>query len=209
MKALKRQTLNDLVEVGFITKGKADFLRNCLKQRLTVCAAGGAGSGKVTLLQSLLNEVGTDKRIVCCTEKEFIFDMVEKSDTIMLRCGEFDTEEGKITASMNEILWPAIISEPNALIVHPVRGPEILKILFDRRQYRFCCLFSLDCEYADQVIPKILEISEKSGISEENRLRQVNDSLDVVVFCEKNDKDVRSVSEICQLTNGVLSPTVG
>jgi type IV secretion system protein TrbB len=58
-------TLTDYVKAEIVTAGQADFLREAVAQRRNILVAGGASTGKTTLVNALLAEVArTADRVI-------------------------------------------------------------------------------------------------------------------------------------------------
>ena len=60
----QRLTMDDLVEMGSITKAAAMFLRACVIDRRNILVSGGTGTGKTTLLNVLSGFIPFKERII-------------------------------------------------------------------------------------------------------------------------------------------------
>ena len=56
--------LSDLVRLGSLDNAAAEFLKSCVKARVSILISGGAGSGKTTLLNALASFMPATERII-------------------------------------------------------------------------------------------------------------------------------------------------
>jgi pilus assembly protein CpaF len=61
----EKLTINQLIELGSITKKMAEFLRACVVSRLNIVISGGTGSGKTTTLNILSGFIPKDRLCSC------------------------------------------------------------------------------------------------------------------------------------------------
>ena len=57
-------TLDDLVALGTLERGLAQFLAACVAARKNLLVTGGTGAGKTTMLRALCAEIGPSERLV-------------------------------------------------------------------------------------------------------------------------------------------------
>lgn len=65
---LAAEGLDRLVELGSMPQPVADLLRDAVVDDATILVAGAPGAGKTTLVNCLLAEVPSDRRVVACEE---------------------------------------------------------------------------------------------------------------------------------------------
>lgn len=66
-------SLQDLVELDMLSKGAADFLKECVCHRVNIVFGGHGGSGKTTLMRALINEKPEMERVLVCESDAEIF----------------------------------------------------------------------------------------------------------------------------------------
>ncbi|AUL45925.1 P-type conjugative transfer ATPase TrbB [Bordetella trematum] len=114
-------TLDDYVRDGILADEHAEFLRHAVADRLNILVAGGTSSGKTTLTNALLAEIGRSGDRVLILE-----------DTVELQCVNEDhvqlrTKPG--SASMADLVRSTLRQRPDRIIVGEVRGAEALDLL--------------------------------------------------------------------------------
>src|SRR5260370_19866198 len=114
-------TLDDYVATGIMTTAQAVTLRTAVTARWNVLVAGGASTGKTTLVNALLHEVvATGDRVV----------LIE--DTRELQCAApnlvaMRTKDG--VASLTDLVRSSLRLRPDRIPIGEVRGREALDLL--------------------------------------------------------------------------------
>ena len=113
--------LTQYVIDGMMTSGQADFLVRAVRERQNILIAGGTSTGKTTLANALLAEIGATGDRVLVLE-----------DTIELQCAARDhvplrTRQGVV--SMQELVRSSMRLRPDRVVVGEVRGPEALDLI--------------------------------------------------------------------------------
>jgi P-type conjugative transfer ATPase TrbB len=106
--------LDAYVADGILTEAQAHFLRDAVRERQNILIAGGTSTGKTTLANALLDEVGaTGDRVIVL------------EDTVELQCTARDhvplrTRAGIVT--MAELVRSTLRLRPDRIVVGEVRG---------------------------------------------------------------------------------------
>lgn len=109
------------VAQGMLTAAQADFLRLAVRERHNILIAGGTSTGKTTLANALLAEIGALGDRVLVLE-----------DTVELQCTARDhvslrTRAGVV--SMTELVRSSMRLRPDRVVVGEVRGGEALDLV--------------------------------------------------------------------------------
>ena len=113
-------SLNDYVEGGVMTAAQAFILRAAIAAKNNILIAGGTSSGKTTLANALLAEIGElCERIVILEDTREL--KCEADDKIALRTSAAADLQSLVRATMR--------LRPDRIIVGEVRGPEALDLL--------------------------------------------------------------------------------
>lgn len=115
--------LEALVQNGTVSKNQADILRQALQHHLNIVVSGATGSGKTTLINALIQEIGVlmpEERIVTIEDTRELSLGPERNSV----CLEADS---KITLS--ELLRSSLRLRPDRIIVGEVRGAEALDLI--------------------------------------------------------------------------------
>jgi Flp pilus assembly CpaF family ATPase len=123
--------LDDLVGLGSIDVALREFLSAAVRARKNFIICGGVDAGKTTLLRALLNEVGSDERIVTIEDNlELGVDRYPDlhPDVVALEAREENVEgEGEIDLA-TLVRW-GLRMNPDRVIVGEVRGHEVIPML--------------------------------------------------------------------------------
>ncbi len=119
-------SIDDLVRLGSITRGMAEFLRACVVSRLNIVISGGTGSGKTTFLNILSSYIPEDERIVTiedAAELQLHQDHVVRLETRPLGV------DGKREISIRDLVRNSLRMRPDRIVVGECRGGETLDML--------------------------------------------------------------------------------
>ncbi len=119
-------TMEDMVRLGTLTPQAAAFLAACVRGRLNIIVAGGAATGKTTLLNVLSSFIPEGERIVT----------IENAAELQLRQRHVvsiesrpPNIEGQGEVSIRDLVINALRMRPDRIVVGEVRGGEALDML--------------------------------------------------------------------------------
>ncbi|MCY9786453.1 TadA family conjugal transfer-associated ATPase [Nocardiopsis sp. EMB25] len=118
--------LGRLTECGTLTPRGAALLRAVVRARVPFLISGGAGTGKTTLLSSLLSLVGPAERVVLAEDSPEL--RPEHPHVVRLRTRPANIE-GSGEVPLSVLVRQALRMRPDRLVVGEVRGPEIVSLL--------------------------------------------------------------------------------
>ncbi len=119
-------TMANLVSNGTMTEEIAEFLRICVKQRLSIVISGGTGTGKTTLLNALSANVPGTERII--TIEDPIEMKLQQSHVIAMEARPANIE-GKNEVTQRDLVRNALRMRPDRIIIGEVRGAEAFDML--------------------------------------------------------------------------------
>jgi pilus assembly protein CpaF len=119
-------TINQLIELGSITKNMAEFVRACVVSRLNIVISGGTGSGKTTLLNILSGYIPLDERIVTIEDAAEL--KLQQDHVVRLETKPADIE-GKHPVTIRDLVRNSLRMRPDRIVVGEVRGGEALDML--------------------------------------------------------------------------------
>ncbi|WP_448659214.1 P-type conjugative transfer ATPase TrbB [Sphingomonas sp. CJ99] len=119
--ATRLHTLDHYISDGLMSERQADALRAAVTQRCNILVAGGTSSGKTTLANALLAEMGNvDARVILIEDTREL--QCPLPDTVALR-----TRPPRVT--MTDLVRSTMRLRPDRIVVGEVRGPEALDML--------------------------------------------------------------------------------
>jgi type IV secretion system protein VirB11 len=114
-------TLGDYAAAGVMTPGQAQALREAVATRRNILVAGGASTGKTTLVNALLAEIaGSPDRIVLIEDTREL--QCRAPNLVALR-----TKDG--VASLCDLVRASLRLRPDRIPIGEVRGAEALDLL--------------------------------------------------------------------------------
>ena len=119
-------TIEDLINLGSLTRPLADILSAIVRARLNVLVSGGTGAGKTTLLNILSGFIPPTERIVT----------IEDSAELQLRqphVVRLETRppniEGRGAVTQRDLVRNSLRMRPDRIVIGEVRGGEALDML--------------------------------------------------------------------------------
>jgi pilus assembly protein CpaF len=118
--------LDELVAAGSLPPGGASVLRDLLEARLAFLISGGTGTGKTTLLNSLLSSVDPAERLVLVEDASEL--CPDHPHVVRLEARPPNVEgSGEIT--LRDLVRQALRMRPDRLVIGEVRGAEVVDLL--------------------------------------------------------------------------------
>jgi len=121
-----RYKVADLMDVGTFTDEMSQFLRACVRGRLSVLISGGAGTGKTTLLNALSAFIPESERIVTIEDPNEL--KLQQPHVVRLEARPPNLE-GRNAVTQRDLVRNALRMRPDRIIVGEVRGSESFDML--------------------------------------------------------------------------------
>ncbi|MEV7089424.1 TadA family conjugal transfer-associated ATPase [Streptomyces sp. NPDC093085] len=122
----KAFSLAELTRAGTIPPGGGRVLSALLDARLSFLISGGTGTGKTTLLSTLLGLVGERERIVLAEDSAEL--RPDHPHVVRLE-GRPANQEGVGRVTLRDLVRQALRMRPDRLVVGEVRGAEVTALL--------------------------------------------------------------------------------
>ncbi|KRB82859.1 conjugal transfer protein TrbB [Sphingomonas sp. Root710] len=198
--AERLHTLDDYVADGIMTAATADALRAAVTQRFNILVAGGTSSGKTTLANALLAEMGSessalDARVILIEDTREL--QCPLPDSVALR-----TRPG--VATMTDLVRSTMRLRPDRIIVGEVRGPEALDMLKAWNTGHPGGIATVHANSAAAALYRIEQLVQEAVVTVPRRL--IAEAIDIVVFIagRGTQRRIASISRV-----GPLDPDAG
>ncbi|SFC60718.1 TadA family conjugal transfer-associated ATPase [Streptomyces aidingensis] len=119
-------TLEELTAAGTVPPGGARLLRAVLRARLSFLISGGTGTGKSTLLATLLGEADPGERIVLVEDSA---ELRPSHPHVVRLESRPANQEGAGEIGLRELVRQALRMRPDRLVIGECRGEEVRELL--------------------------------------------------------------------------------
>ncbi|HEU4757921.1 MAG TPA: ATPase, T2SS/T4P/T4SS family [Agromyces sp.] len=120
------RSLQQLVELGSLTRQAAEFLRMSVLAGANILVSGATHTGKTTMVNALMSSARSSDRVVT-VEETFELDL-DVRDLVSMQCRQPNLEgSGEIT--LRRLIKEALRMRPDRLIIGEVREAESLDLL--------------------------------------------------------------------------------
>ncbi len=140
-------TLDQLIGRGLLTPDVAKYLANAVLDRKNIFLAGGTGSGKTTLANSLLSVIPDDQRMIVI---ETIHELNLRQENVIYF--EADSEQG---VSVRRLIMSAMRGFPDRIIVGEVRGGEAYDLIYAAKSGHPGTVATLHADDAASILEKL------------------------------------------------------
>lgn len=166
---------------GFMTEEQALALRQAVRERRNIVIAGGTSSGKTTLANTLLQEIGASGDRVVILE-----------DTRELRCSSQDslalrTKRG--VASMRDLARETLGYSPDRIVMGEVRGAEALDLLKAWATGHPGGLATLHANSARGALIRLEQLVQEAVVTVSPAL--IADAVDIIAFLSRGNRKRR------------------
>ncbi len=122
----KLLSTGDLLKNETLTPGMLDFLSGCVEARLNILIAGGSGSGKTTMLNTLSRFIPEDERVITIEDTAEL--QLQQAHVVRLETRPMNIE-GAGAISQRDLVINALRMRPDRIIVGECRGPEAFDMM--------------------------------------------------------------------------------
>jgi type IV secretion system protein VirB11 len=170
--AARIHTLADYVADGIMTTEAARLLSTAVVHRKNILVAGGTSSGKTTLANALLAEMGQlDERVILIEDTREL--QCAAPDVVALR-----TRAGSV--SMADLVRSTLRLRPDRIIVGEVRGAEALDMLKAWNTGHPGGIATVHANSAPAALTRLEQLVQESVVTVPRRL--IAEAIEIVVF---------------------------
>lgn len=192
-------SLPDLAANGMVPAEGAEILASLIARRSAFLVSGGTGTGKTTLLNSLLSAVAPDERLV------IVEDSAELQPThphaVRLESRPPNTE-GSGAVTLRDLVRQALRMRPDRVVVGEVRGAEVVDLLSALNTGHEGGCGTVHANSAADVPVRLESLALPAGLNRDGLHAQVYAGLRAVIHVVRDRAGVRRVAGIAVLDRG-------
>jgi pilus assembly protein CpaF len=192
-------TLAELVQRGSVPAGLVDVLRALVRARVSFLVTGGTGTGKTTLLSTLLSEIAPGERLVLvedCGELRPAHPHVVRLEARQANV------EGRGEVDLRSLVRQALRMRPDRLVVGEVRGAEVVELLAALNTGHDGGCGTVHASTAGALPARVEALALAAGLGREAAHSQLGAGVEAVVHLVRGRDGGRRVAEIGCLERG-------
>lgn len=187
---------DDLAEFDAVPEEAAALLRTAVSERRALVTCGRTGTGKTTLLNLLLSEVGDRERVV----------VIEDAPELRPRCAHAVRLEtrppnaeaaGEVT--VRDLVRQALRMRPDRIVVGEVRGPELVDVLAALATGHEGCMTTLHARAADEALVRLEGMALLAGLPLEAARGQIEVGIDLLAVLSRGPEQQRGLVQIAEV----------
>jgi pilus assembly protein CpaF len=190
--------LADLSQKGMFSNALRFTIQSLLKQKLNILISGATGSGKTSLLRSLLMEITASERLIIMEDVPEL--RIGRSNAAYLNTRQ-EVGSDLPEIGLRELIRQSLRMRPDRLVLGEVRGPEALDLLLAMNTGHQGCLGTLHANNARDALWRLqCLIRLGSGEIQESTAQElIHRNIHVIIHCQKDSQGVRQIKEIAYM----------
>lgn len=195
----RRPSLDEMVSSGSLSPGCAGFLRYAVSCRKNILIAGGASSGKTTLLNALAALAPASQRFLVLEDVPEL--ALPQPHVIYLKTRLRDPK-GLPDVGLRELVLNALRMRPDRLIVGECRGLEAWDMLQAMNVGHEGVLSTIHANAAREALQRLETLVLAPGFDIPLRAvrAQIASALDIIVFAARFEDGSRKVLQVAEIT---------
>ena len=189
-------SLPELVEAGSIPPDGAELLTRLVAARVAFLVTGGTGTGKTTLLSTLLSLVDPGDRLLLVEDAG---ELVPDHPHVVRLEARPPNLEGAGEVTLRDLVRQALRMRPDRLVVGEVRGAEVVDLLAALNTGHEGGCGTLHANSAGDVPARLEALAAVAGLDRAALHSQVAAGLRVVVHLARAPRGQRRVAQVCVL----------
>ncbi len=191
-------TVERLVELGALGQTAVDFLRVLVASKHNVIVAGGAGSGKTSVLNVLASFVGQDERVVVIEDSMEL--RLPLPHVVQLE-SQPPRANGRGGVTIRDLFRATLRLRPDRIVIGEIRGGESLDLIQAMTSGHRGCLSTVHATYPIDTLTRLETMALMSNVDiPQQALRaQIASAVDVIVQTSRLPNGSRCVTHITEV----------
>jgi pilus assembly protein CpaF len=196
--------LTDLVDAGSIPPAGAELLQRLIEARVPFLVTGGTGTGKTTVLSTLLSLVSPEERIVLVEDAA---ELRPAHPHVVRLEARVANAEGAGGVDLASLVRQALRMRPDRLVVGEVRGAEVRELLGALNTGHEGGCGTVHANRAELLPARIEALAAVAGLPRAAAHSQLSAAVDAVVHLTRGRDGLRRVAAIaliCRAPDGAV-----
>ncbi|HEY0216196.1 MAG TPA: TadA family conjugal transfer-associated ATPase [Cellulomonas sp.] len=185
-------TLDELVRAGAVAPGLDEVLRGLVEQRANLVLSGATGTGKTTLLSSLLSLADPAERLVCIEESG---ELAPRHPHVVRLLVRRPNVEGAGAVGLTDLVRQSLRMRPDRIVLGECRGAEVAEVLSALNTGHEGGCTTLHANTATDVPARLEALAALAGMAPEALAAQAVSAVHAIVHLRRNGGR-RHVAEI-------------
>jgi pilus assembly protein CpaF len=189
--------LDDLFKRGMFSQGTLDKIKEIILAKKNILICGATGTGKTTLLRSLINETPPEDRVISVEDTKELNLQRENSVSLLTRVS---LENLFPSITLTDLLRNALRMRPDRIVVGEIRSEEALVFLDAVSTGHRGSMSSIHGSSAAQALARLEHLVSRGAPqwSLESIRKLIYEGVDVVIAVRRENKN-RQVFEVMEL----------
>lgn len=201
--------MEELIDLGTITEGMAEFVKICVLSRLNIIISGGTGSGKTTFLNILSGYIPSDERIITIEDAA---ELNLQQDHVVRLETKVANIDGKGSVSIRDLVRNSLRMRPDRIVVGEVRGGEALDMLQAMNTGHDGSLTTLHANSPRDALSRLETMVLMSGMELPLKVvrEQAASAVDLIIQQSRlkdGARKITSITEICGMEGDTIVMT--
>jgi pilus assembly protein CpaF len=188
----------DLLKNETFTTGMLDFMSGCVEARLNIVIAGGSGSGKTTILNTLSRFIPEEERIVTIEDTAEL--QLQQNHVVRLETRPANIE-GAGAVTQRDLLINTLRMRPDRIIVGEARGAEALDMLQAMNTGHDGSMTTVHANSARDAFSRLetMVMMASQHVPDNVIRQQLASAINVVAHCTRLSDGTRKVTGIAEV----------
>lgn len=189
-------SLDELERLGTLTASSAAILAEIVRRRVPFLITGGAGTGKTTLLSTLLSLCAAEERLVLVEDCAEL--MPDHPHVVRLETRPAN-QEGRGQVTIRDLIKQALRMRPSRIVLGEARGAEIMDLFSALNTGHEGGCGTLHANRPHDIPARIEALALLAGVSREAVHSQASAALRIAVHLDRNEFGRRYLQSIAMV----------